>query len=112
MVPATENLVRLSKLYDVPLDEMVHGGIAVAEEQELPEQPETAEPPRQAEHRPGRRKIAAWAAAILCLLALAAGICIGYIAAPKEEDNKIILMEDMKGEEVEREPRITFATDW
>lgn len=111
VVPATENLVRLSKLYDVPLDEMVHGGIAVVEEQELPKQPETAEPPGQAERRPGGRKIAVWAAAFLCLLALAAGICIGYIAALKEEDNEILLMEDMKGEEVEEEARNTFATE-
>lgn len=112
VVPSTENLMRLSKLYDVPLDEIVHGGIAVVEEErELPEQPETAEPSEQAERRPGGRKIAVWAAAVLCLLALAAGIWIGYIAAPEEEDNEIILMEDMKGEEVEREPENTFATE-
>ena len=84
------------------MDALVHGGISAAKEQEHPE---------QAERRPGGRKIAAWAAAVLCLLALAVGICIGCIAAPKEEDNEIILMEDMKGEEVERIPENTFATE-
>lgn len=110
--PSMENLIELSRLYGVTMDELVHGGIAAEEEQVLPEQPETAEPPRQAERRPGGRKIAVWAAAVLCLLALAAGICIGYIAAPKEEDNEILLMEDMKGEEVERIPGNTFTLEW
>lgn len=106
VVPSTENLVRLSKLYDVPLDEIVRGGIAAAEErQELPEQLETAE------RRSGGRKIVAWAVAILCLLALTAGIWIGYVAAPEEEDNEIILMENMDGKEVERKAKNTFATE-
>lgn len=112
VVPATENLVRLSKLYDVPLDEMVHGGIAVTEEQELPEQPETAEPPGQVERRPGGRKIAVWAAAVLCLLALAAGIVLGRTTAPEESDMPVILdMEDMKGREFEIIPGNTFALE-
>ena len=101
-LPSTENLTYLSRLYDVSMDALVHGGISAAKEQEHPE---------QAERRPGGRKIAAWAAAVLCLLAVAVGICIGCIAAPKEEDNEIILMEDMKGEEVERIPENTFATE-
>lgn len=111
-LPSMENLAALGRLYGISMDELIHGGIAAAEGQELPEQAETAEPPGQVECRPGGRKIAAWAAAILCLLALAAGIWIGYIAAPEEEDNEIILMEDMKGEEVERIPGNTFTSEW
>lgn len=111
VVPATENLVRLSKLYDVPLDEMVHGAATPAEEGEPPApEPAALEPPTGAKPKQGRRMMV-WLAVLLCLLALAAGICIGYIAALKEEDNEILLMEDMKGEEVEEEARNTFATE-
>lgn len=101
-LPSTENLAALGRLYGISMDELLHDGGGAAEGR--PEEPETAEPSGQAERRPGGRRIAAWAA-VLCLLALAAGICIGCIAAPNEEDNEIILMENMKGEEVEEVPR-------
>lgn len=105
--PSVENLIELSRLYGVPLDELVRGGAAPEEEAAPP----VPVPPAGAAPKKGRR-MEAWLAALLCLLALAAGIALGRATAPEESDVPAILdMADMEGEEVEIIPGNTFSTE-
>lgn len=106
--PSAENLIELSRLYGVTLDELVYGAAAPAEEEEPPApEPAALEPSAGAKSKQGRR-MAVWLAALLCLLALVTGLIIGYIAAPKPE-KEFLDMADMKGEVVEGIPGLNIV---
>lgn len=96
IAPSTKKLVVLSRLYGVPLDELVSGGPPVA----VAEEPETT-PPAGGEAPASRgRSIAAriGLAACLVLVTIAAIITIwsAVFKKPEKPENGIIRTEDME----------------
>ena len=96
-----ENLLALSRLYGVPLDELVGGPARAAE-------PEAEPNARAAElvcARRLNRALAAALAAVLLAAALLAWLCWGRHSAPPtdrtEEGIPIIDIEDMEGERID-----------
>lgn len=99
--PGMENLLALSRLYGVPLDELVGGPARAAE-------PEAEPNARAAElvcARRLNRALAAALAAVLLAAALLAWLCWGRHSAPPtdrtEEGIPIIDIEDMEGERID-----------
>lgn len=106
-VPSTENLIGLSRLYGVPLDEFANGEpqpeggppVAVAEEPE-------ALPPADGK-APGKRgrniALGAVLAACLALMTVASVITIwsAIFKGPEEQRNKIIRTEDIEPEYID-----------
>lgn len=104
--PSTDNLIRLSRLYEVTLDELIRG--------EAPPQPEAA-PPQTAEETPparetaGKRRVLraaiAGLAVLLCLLAVILAYRFGVSQGEKPE---IIAIRDLEGEVLPSAPEVTF----
>ena len=99
--PGTENLLALSRLYGVPLDELVGGPARAAE-------PEAGPNAREAELVRARRlnrALAAALAAVLLAAALLAGLHWGrHSPAPTdrtEEGIPIVDIEDLEGERID-----------
>ena len=99
--PGTENLLALSRLYGVPLDELVGGPARAAE-------PEAEPNAREAELVRARRlnrALAAALAAVLLAAALLAGLHWGrHSPAPTdrtEEGIPIVDIEDLEGERID-----------
>lgn len=102
-VPTTENLMRLSTLYSVSLDELVK------EDWTPPEPGKQAEPePIEPEPlvwglpKPERRKLLRWPAlkAVILAVVLAAGIAIGIWFSHRKDGN-VISTADMEGEVID-----------
>lgn len=85
--PSTEKLIALSRLYGVPLDELVGGEPARAENVEAPAPPRRASPRR-------------WIAAGALALAVLAAIIGAYFIGRGESDGQIIDSDDMEREEI------------
>ena len=85
--PSTEKLIALSRLYGVPLDELVGGEPARAENVEAPAPPRRASPRR-------------WTAAGALALAVLAAIIGAYLLGRGESDGQIIDSDDMEREEI------------
>ena len=89
--PSTEKLIALSRLYGVPLDELVGGEPARAESGaenvEAPAVPRRASPRR-------------WIAAGALALAVLAAIIGAYLLGRGESDGQIIDSDDMEREEI------------
>ena len=83
--PSTEKLIALSRLYGVPLDELVGGEPARAENVEAPAPPRRASPRR-------------WIAAGALALAVLAAIIGAYLLGRGESDVQIINASDMDEE--------------
>lgn len=83
--PSTEKLIALSRLYGVPLDELVGGEPARAENVEAPAPPRRASPRR-------------WIAAGALALAVLAAIIGAYLLGRGESDDKVIDVEDLNEE--------------
>ena len=84
--PSTEKLIALSRLYGVPLDELVGGEPARAESGA--ENVEAPAPPRR------------WIAAGALALAVLAAIIGAYLLGRGESDGQIIDSDDMEREEI------------
>ena len=89
--PSTEKLIALSRLYGVPLDELVGGEPARAESGA--ENVEAPAPPRRASPR-------RWIAAGALALAVLAAIIGAYLLGRGESDGQIIDSDDMEREEI------------
>ena len=87
--PSTEKLIALSRLYGVPLDELVGGESARAESGA--ENVEAPAPPRRASPR-------RWIAAGALALAVLAAIIGAYLLGRGESDDKVIDVEDLNEE--------------
>lgn len=93
-VPTTENLMRLSTLYGVPLDELMENNWIPPrpKEQEVPE-PTVLEPPKL---RYGKRLLSALAA-VLLISAFAFGILFA-----QQKDSNVISTADLEGEVIDQ----------
>lgn len=100
-VPTTENLMRLSALYGVPLDEWVkedwtpssHPKSAAAAEDRTPQEEAVAE---GTESKRGRRK----KRALLIVLLLAAGLIVGGLLFIRQRSVSVS-MDDLEGEVID-----------
>lgn len=108
--PGTENLLALSRLYGVPLDELVGGPARAAE-------PEAEPNARAAELvcvRRLNRALAAALAAVLLAAALLAGLYWGRHNAPPADQTEdgipIVDIEDLEGERIDPDAALIGET--
>ena len=85
--PGTENLIELSRLYGVSVDELVNGGESGRAENEA--ESAAAAPPRRISRR-------LWLAVIALALAALAAIIGAYLSWRGESDDKVIKVENMQ----------------
>lgn len=85
--PSTENLIELSRLYGVSVDELVNGGESGRAENEA--ESAAAAPPRRISRR-------LWLAVIALALAALAAIIGAYLSWRGESDDKVIKVENMQ----------------
>ena len=85
--PSTENLIELSRLYGVSMDELVNGGESGRTENEA--ESAAAAPPRRTSRR-------LWLAVIALALAALAAIIGAYLSWRGESDDKVIKVENMQ----------------
>ena len=104
--PSTDNLIRLSRLYEVTLDELIRS--------ETPPQPEAAPPQTAAETPPARetagkrrvlRAAIAGLAVLFCLLAVILAYRFGVSQGEKQE---IIAIGDLSEGELHPDPDVIF----
>lgn len=99
VTPSTENLLRISKKFGVPLEELVNGGTTA------PKQDDSPAEVRKPEEKPKARPLMAAVLAV-CALIAAVFACIGiYVMNLKIDrlmpEDTVIPMEDLVGREVE-----------
>ena len=85
--PSTENLIELSRLYGVSMDELVNGGESGRAENEA--ESAASAPPRRISRR-------LWLAVIALALAALAAIIGAYLSWRGESDDKVIKVENMQ----------------
>lgn len=85
--PSTENLIELSRLYGVSMDELVNGGESGRAENEA--ESAASAPPRRISRR-------LWLAVIALALAVLAAIIGAYLSWRGESDDKVIKVENMQ----------------
>ncbi len=85
--PSTENLIELSRLYGVSVDELVNGGESGRAENEA--ESAASAPPRRISRR-------LWLAVIALALAALAAIIGAYLSWRGESDDKVIKVENMQ----------------
>ena len=85
--PSTENLIELSRLYGVSMDELVNGGEPGRAENEA--EPSAAASPRRISRR-------LWLAVIALALAALAAIIGAYLSWRGESDDKVIKVENLQ----------------
>ena len=85
--PSTENLIELSRLYGVSMDELVNGGESGRAENEA--ESAASAPPRRISRR-------LWLAVIALALAALAAIIGAYLSWRGESDDKAIKVEHMQ----------------
>ena len=85
--PGTENLIELSRLYGVSVDELVNGGESGRAENEA--ESAASAPPRRISRR-------LWLAVIALALAALAAIIGAYLSWRGESDDKVIKVENMQ----------------
>ena len=85
--PGTENLIELSRLYGVSMDELVNGGESGRAENEA--ESAASAPPRRISRR-------LWLAVIALALAALAAIIGAYLSWRGESDDKVIKVENMQ----------------
>ena len=85
--PSTENLIELSRLYGVSMDELVNGGEPGRAENEA--ESAASAPPRRISRR-------LWLAVIALALAALAAIIGAYLSWRGESDDKVIKEENMQ----------------
>lgn len=110
--PSGKHLSALSRLYGVPLDELIGGEPQPGEEPPVPEKAEAPPPVDGEAPRKRGRNIAVriGLAACLILVTVAAVITIWSAAFKEPEETKTIRMEDIKGEEIDLD-RVIFDSD-
>lgn len=129
--PSAEKLIALSRLYGVPLDELVNGAVPPGEEPETEageelgtetreepgteagEEPEPAPP--EVKESPRRmalpwRAVAAALAGCILFTGLTLGMVLGFALSKEPETPKIIRMEDMNVEDIDLD-RVIFDPD-
>lgn len=107
-VPTTENLMRLSRLYGVPLDVWTQEDweppdLSAPPEAELEVEPEAEPepaPPEQERAKPGKLLRSPAIKAVILAVVLAVGIAIG-IWFSHRKDGKVISMSEMEGEVID-----------
>lgn len=85
--PGTENLIELSRLYGVSMDELVNGGESGRAENEA--ESAASAPPRRISRR-------LWLAVIALALAVLAAIIGAHLIWRVESDDKVIKVENMQ----------------
>ena len=85
--PSTENLIELSRLYGVSMDELVNGGESGRAENEA--ESAASAPPRRISRR-------LWLAVIALALAVLAAIIGAHLIWRGESDDKVIKVENMQ----------------
>lgn len=97
VVPGTEYLIRLSKLYGLTLDDLVNESVDLRgrpeEKPKPPEEPYITEP-KKPRLSPLQKRVAVL---VLCILAAIEAICLGiYSFKTWEEERNIIPIEDLE----------------
>ena len=98
-VPTTENLLRLSELYGVPLDVWMNPGWTPPGLGQ-PEEPGPALPEPPAREAPGKLLRRRGLRIVLLAVVLAVGVTIG-IWFSHRDDGKVISMSEMEGEVID-----------
>lgn len=98
-VPTTENLLRLSELYGVPLDVWMNPGWTPPGLGQ-PEEPGPALPEPPAREEPGKLLRRRGLRIVLLAVVLAVGVTIG-IWFSHRDDGKVISMSEMEGEVID-----------
>lgn len=106
-LPTTENLIHLSRLYQVPVEYLLNEDAEISTgEEHVPKE-------EAKEIRVPVRRVKGWVG--LALLALIFGACAGYLIGKGGQNGEIYLsVEEMKGEEVDisSAERFTIETGW
>lgn len=102
-MPSAENLLCLSRLYGVPMDELIRG------EEAEPEQ--KAEAPAGTQDAPkGDRALRRWRAAALVLAVL---VCAGaYLVLSRNADPKVHPIDELEERQIDISAAGSFETTW